>query len=179
MPRVPRRLGLSLLGALTAAQLGSLTYTVRRPAPEPGVRPISPDALLIGDSLDAVVVASPESVDTIALDTPKWTLLMSYSSMCAFCDSVAGAWGAYMKNSPDAIQLVVVSREPADSAASYGTDAGWSLPGRSLQTTLPANRSAAIAARTPWLFLFSPGGRLVYSGHGDDLPIVDSIVRVH
>lgn len=174
-----RRGGVVVLGLvlLATVQVGAIVVSMRRRDPPPVVR--QPD-LLIGaiiatirghDSLGRLATVSLRRTD------PSWTVLLAFSPTCSWCDSVAPRWRSWTNEVNHRVRVVgVVSGSPS-AALAYTHRHAWQLQDLlAVDSTVTGTLERQLTRKTPWLFLFDSAGVLRYSGHGNEVGVVDSLV---
>lgn len=100
-------------------------------------------------------------------------VLFAFSADCVHCDTVAPAWRDWLLNA-SGVRAVGISDNDRLVAEAYAHDKGCNLPIHILPTAAKTNIERFLLSRTPWLFVISSHGLLVYEGHGADLEGLDA-----
>jgi hypothetical protein len=174
---VLRKSGMVVAGLvlLAAVQVGAIVATVRR-APAP-VR--LPD-LAMGARIRAVPgrdsLGRPFSL-AFPRPVPEWTVLLAFSPECAWCDSVAPRWKRWSERVTGRLKVVALTAAEPPAALGYVHSHQWQVH---VLLTVDSARTGDLARqltrKTPWFFLIDRTGALRFSGHGNDIGLVDSIV---
>lgn len=173
--------GLVVMGLVLLAmvQVGAIVVSASRTTNPPVVRP--PD-LAIGEAILAIrgrdSLARIRSVPLRRKDT-NWTVLLAFSPTCAWCDSVAPRWKSWTQGIGDRVHVVgVVSGDPS-AALRYTHAHGWRIGELIVvDSAVTGILGRQLTRKTPWLFLFDSTGALRYSGHGNEVGAVDSLVGI-
>ncbi len=176
--RNPRDIVLTVLLLGVAVQV---LVAARRVGPSEGAA--SPAArLAVGDALPMLegvgADGSPLSV-ALANDEGAVTVLFAYHSECAHSDTVAPDWAGFLADrtwSADGIRTLALTRDPPGPAVSYAERFGWDVDLLSTPDAVPPDIRRSLVSRTPWVFVFDPGGVLRFQGHGGDLDLVEDAV---
>jgi peroxiredoxin len=161
-----------LVGILTLTALCQGGILAARAAGESPRTP--PVGIAVGDTIQAFQVAGATPVALTARDG-KWTVLMAFRSTCAWCDSVAPQWSAWLAKPSSACVLGITSDSP-DSAAAYRDGKRWSLELVPAPKQEPGTVESSLLSRTPWVYVLDDRGVVRYHGHGSNLPKVDSLL---
>ena len=166
--------GLALLATIQVGAIVAMAGRAKHPPP-----PRLPD-LVIGDAvLDIRGRDSLAGSTTVALrrkDT-SWTVLLAFSPTCAWCDSVAPRWKRWTGAIAGQVAVVGISSAEPAAALRYTHAHGWKL-GRLIvvDSAVTGGLGRQLTRKTPWLFLFDSKGVLRYSGHGNEVGTIDSLV---
>jgi len=167
-------LGLALLAMV---QAGAIVVSASRTKNPPVVRP--PD-LAIGDAISEV-----RGRDSLARITKVplrredlgWTVLLAFSPACAWCDSVAPLWKRWTRESRSRVRVVAIASGEPSAALRYTDAHGWKFGELIVvDSGVTGVLGRQLTRKTPWLFLFDSSGTLRYSGHGNEVGAVDSLV---
>lgn len=165
---------------LAGAQIGVLTWRhLATPETVVANRPVPYERLAIGDRLDALsgdLNAGGPTTFPLATDDRHYTLLLSFHSECAWCATIAPDWAAWLPGPGASLRTLAITRDDPQTAVAYAREKGWSVDVLSVTVGDGARSEGFFVARTPWVFLFDPQGRLLYHGHGADLETPSEIV---
>lgn len=106
----------------------------------------------------------------------KWTAVLAFYSDCSYCDRAAAHWRSWLARDRD-LRTWGVTRDGLDEAVEYARGHDWALPILSVRPS-PGSLEHQLISRTPWVFLFDPGGTLRYEGNGSNLSRVDSVMKM-
>lgn len=173
--------GLVLVGLVLLAviQVGALVVMANRAKHPPAIRP--PD-LAIGDGIPAI-----RGRDTLAAITTLsfrrkgtgWTVLLAFSPACAWCDSVAPRWKRWTGEVGNRAAVVGIASGDPLAALEYTRAHGWKIGELIVvDSTMTGMLGRQLTRKTPWLFLIDSRGILRYSGHGNEVGIVDSLMGI-
>lgn len=164
------------LVALAMVQGGAIVYSATR-TKDATARP--PD-LMMGDIIR--VIPGRDSLFritqvTLRRSTPAWTVLLAFSPTCAWCDSVAPLWKRWSRDTGVRAHVVGVASGDPLAARRYTHAHGWRLAELLVvDNVVTGSLGRQITRKTPWFFLFDSTGTLRYSGHGNEIGLVDSLV---
>lgn len=180
--RIDRRNGkapLAVLGlvALAMVQGGAIVYSATRTKGAATARP--PD-LVIGDAIRAIPgrdSLSRITQVTVRRSDPAWTVLLAFSPTCAWCDSVAPLWKRWTRDSGVRAHVVGLASGDPLAARRYTHAHEWRLAELLVvDSAVSGVLGRQLTRKTPWFFLVDSAGVLRYSGHGNEIGIVDSLV---
>lgn len=164
-----------LLGAglviLAVVQVGLLATNLRKQADVD--RRDSP--LSTGDTIQ-VLVGTVEGRDT-TLEfgrNQNWTALLVFHSKCVFSQQVAADWKDWLSQ-PHDYHVVLLSREPADSAAAFQRAQLSHGTLLIVNEDHPGSAERRVSGNTPWLFLIDSRGVIRFDGQGRRLLELDSV----
>ena len=169
---------------LTILLLGvavQVLVTARRVRPSEGAAD-PPARLAVGDALPTLegvgADGSPLSVP-LANDEGAVTVLFAYHSECAHSDTVASDWASFLAGrtwSAEGIRTLALTRDLPGPAVSYAERFGWDVDLLSAPDAAAPDIRHSLVSRTPWVFVFDPGGVLRFQGHGGELDLVEHAV---
>lgn len=135
-----------------------------------------PQFLEEGDRLEQLAGSVGGSNRRLTLSTNgvKWTALLVFHSACPHCETVAPKWREWLNVSHD-VEIVAVTRDPDSTAEAYRDRHGWQVDVLSLGEPPEGTPEYLITGRTPWLFLVDPKGKIRFTGHGQ---LVDTLETV-
>jgi hypothetical protein len=172
-----QRLVLVGLALLAVVQVGAILVIAHRVSHPPIVRP--PD-LAIGDGVPAIRGRdSLAAITTLPLRRTgaSWTVLLAFSPGCAWCDSVAPRWKRWTEAAGGRIAVVGIASGDPSEALRYTRAHGWKIGELIVvDSALTGVLGLQLTRKTPWLFLIDKRGVLRYSGHGNEVGTVDSLV---
>ncbi len=172
-----RRANCLLWGLLALQMIAIVTVYSNHVRRDPGVE--RPRSFIIGDTIATLV--GQDSIgrpDTVRLqDSPKWTLVLAFSSTCAHCEAVAPKWSQWLQTPKEGLQTIAMTRDAPAQASVFRDTHGWRTDLLSVQHFAPKSAERALTGRTPWLYLVNPSGQLVLMDHGSRLEAVDSTLR--
>jgi hypothetical protein len=177
--RSDRRQGFVLLGLalLAVVQVGAILVIAHRVRHPPIVRP--PD-LAIGDGVPAIRGRdSLAAITTLPLrrNGRSWTVLLAFSPACSWCDSVAPRWKRWTETADGRVAVVGIASGDPSAALRYARAHGWKIGELIVvDSALTGVLGLQLTRKTPWLFLIDKRGVLRYSGHGNEVGTVDSLV---
>lgn len=180
--RIDRRNGkapLAVIGllALALVQAGAIVYSVTRPGDAVAIRP--PD-LVIGETVRTIPGRDSLSRITqvrLGRNGPSWSVLLAYSPTCAWCDSVAPLWKRWIRDTRVRVHVVGVASGDPLAARRYAHAHEWRLAELLVvDSAVTGGLGRQLTRKTPWFFLFDSTGTLRYSGHGNEIGLVDSLV---
>lgn len=164
---------------LAIGQVAAIVVSAGRTTSRPDTRP--PD-LALGDAI--LEVRGRDSLARI-ISVPLrrggsgWTVLLSFSPTCAWCDSVAPRWKTWTREVGNRAHLVGIASADPSAAFRYVHGHGWKLAELIVvDSTLTGVLGRQLTRKTPWLFLFDSAGALRYSGHGNEVGTIDSLVGI-
>lgn len=164
----PQRAILTALLALAVLQVGLLHRRAALAAEGGG-------SLAVGSDLSMVTVRSAQGVGTLLPGPGKSaTVVLSFSSACPHCGTVAPAWGTWLKHERSSIRVLAVSAEALDVAMRYAADNDWFVEVASTESSAKEAAVRQITRRTPWLFVVDPAGKVTFEAHGKQLAALDS-----
>jgi len=164
---------------LAMVQVGAIVVSASRTTARPGTRP--PD-LALGDAIPEV--RGRDSLSRILSvplqrSSPGWTVLLAFSPTCAWCDSVAPRWRIWTRNVENRAHLVGIASADPSAALTYVHGHGWKLGDLIVvDSGLTGVLGRQLTRKTPWLFLFDSTGALRYSGHGNEVGTIDSLLGI-
>jgi hypothetical protein len=165
------------LVALAMVQGGAIVYSATRTRATPATRP--PD-LVMGDTIR--ILPGRDSLSRITQVTlhrsnPPWTALLAFSPTCAWCDSVAPLWKRWTRDSDVRAHVVGVAWGDPSAAHRYAHDHEWRLAELLVvDSVVTGSLGRQLTRKTPWFFLLDSAGVVRYSGHGNEIGVVDSLV---
>ncbi len=122
-----------------------------------------------GEAIEPVVVQDAAGDRELRFDG-EWTAVLSFHSECTWCAKAAPAWKEWFETTD--LRVVVVSREPLESARAYADLWTWEVD----VVSLPI-KAHPFTGRTPWAFLIDPDGRLAWQGVAQDLTELDAAAQ--
>jgi hypothetical protein len=177
--RSDRQQGFVLMGLalLAVVQIGAILVIAHRVRHPPIVRP--PD-LAIGDGVPAIRGRdSLAAITTLPLrrNGTNWTVLLAFSPACAWCDSVAPRWKRWTEAAGGRIAVIGIASGDPSAALRYTRAHGWKIGELIVvDSALTGVLGLQLTRKTPWLFLIDKRGVLRYSGHGNEVGTIDSLV---
>lgn len=113
---------------------------------------------------------------TLHRSNPPWTVLLAFSPTCVWCDSVAPLWQRWTRDAGARAHVVGVASGDPLAAGRYTRDHEWRLAELLLvDSMVTGSLGRQLTRKTPWFFLLDSTGVLRYSGHGNEIGIVDSL----
>lgn len=165
-----------VLGAAVQVLVAAQRMRPLEGAPGPAAQLAVGDALPVLEGVGAD--GSPLSVP-LANDEGAVTLLFAYHSECAHSDTVAPDWASFFAGKTwgaDGIRTLALTRDLPGPAAFYAERFGWDVALLSTPDAVPSDIRHSLVSRTPWVFVFDPGGMLRFQGHGGELDLVEQAV---
>ena len=164
---------------LAMVQVGAIVVSASRTKPRPDNRP--PDLALGNAVLEVRGRDSLSRILSVPLHRPSpgWTVLLAFSPTCAWCDSVAPRWRAWTRDVGIRAHLVGIASADPSAALTYVHRHGWKLGDLIVvDSALTGVLGRQLTRKTPWLFLFDSTGALRYSGHGNEVGTIDSLLGI-
>jgi hypothetical protein len=134
-------------------------------------------SLAVWDTVRGFPVQSATGVEKdflFARGDGRWTTVLAFKSTCVHCRTVAGAWREWLAREHSA-DILLLANEPYSSAAAFAEEHGWTRP-VSVVSAATYPEARVLVSRTPWVFLVSPTGVLVYHSHGANISALDSVM---
>lgn len=177
-PKHPRSTFNGLLLGLLAAQLILLALLAASRFDGGNQRPDPIDPPAVGEVLQPF-----RSIQTNG-DTSHFDLLgpggrsaplvlFAFSADCVHCDTVAPIWKEWVARSPS-VTVVGITDNTREIAEAYVEHHGWRIPAVILPEASRTNIERYLLSRTPWIFVVSTRGELLYQGHGADVEGLDA-----
>lgn len=114
--------------------------------------------------------------DAFPLVSDGPTLVLVFHSECAHCQAVADDWAVWLQEPRGSFDVVAVTRESAEVAEAYAETHGWTVEAKSA-VLRGGGTALSLTGRTPWVFGLNASGRVVASGHGDQLASVADLLE--
>ena len=164
---------------LAMVQAGAIVVSATRPK-HPSTVP-TPD-LVIGEAIPAIQGRDSLSVITSVPFRRKdttWTVLLAFSPTCAWCDSVAPRWKSWTRGTGSRAHVVAIASGDPSAAIRYTHVHDWKIAELIVvDSALTGVLGRRLTRKTPWLFLIDASGILRFSGHGNEVGAVDSLVGI-
>ena len=168
--------GLALLAVVQVGAIIVIANRVKHPADG------RPPDLAIGDGIPAIRGRdSLAAITTLPLRRRdmSWTVLLAFSPACAWCDSVAPRWKRWTESVGGRVAVVGISAGEPSAALQYTRAHGWQIGTLIVvDSAITGMLGRQLIRKTPWLFLIDKRGILRYSGHGNEVGIIDSLVGI-
>lgn len=169
-----KRMIVAALAVAAVLQGGILVYRLRAAAnPAPAAQAWTP-----GDTLPALSGRNGDGNPVrreFARADGRWTVILAFSSTCAFCDEVAPEWKTWLEQ-PRIADVIALTRDEPAEAERYRQEHGWDVPVLALPEVRTGSGEHQLVARTPWFFLVDPSGVLRHHAHGSYLAQADSVI---
>lgn len=92
--------------------------------------------------------------------------LLAFNDQCAWCDSIAEIWTKELARLPRGLNVVLISAGDPGAAVDYSVRHRWNARLVHVDTSGGGAVERYVTARTPWIYVVDPSGRLVKSQHG-------------
>lgn len=125
--------------------------------------------------LKGKAVDGHDTTRTIRTPDGAWTVLLAFKSSCPFCEDVAPLWREWLARHAK-VRVVAVTRDPLRDAVEYRDRHGWQVDLLSVAGAPRESIEGRVVVRTPWIFLLDGAGIVRFTGHGERLAAVDSML---
>lgn len=142
------------------------------------IPPSSPISISLGDLVPrftGIDSTGKAAEYLLANDEGAATLVLAFDTDCVHTEAVQKEWRAWL-GSHRSIRSIAVARDSIGSARAYRDAQRWDLHVFSLDDPRPDTPEHALAARSPWLFVFDHAGALRWEGHGARIAEVEEVL---
>jgi hypothetical protein len=110
---------------------------------------------------------------SVSLGDGVRTVVYVFHTQCGHCERQAPKWTTWLQAHPD-VRTISVSRESLETGEAFAKRHGWATEVAHVDMGWPDFRTRSFMARTPWVYVVDPHGRIeaaAYAGALDELSL--------